>query len=78
MAAHREITKTHAKVDATAGQKDQGRLLVEPVAVTGWSRANARLAIATRGRRDGRTRAVVRKARARVDEHDTLKVLIEV
>jgi hypothetical protein len=78
MAARREITKKYAKEYAVAGKKDKGRMLDELVAVTGWSRANARRAITAARRRRGPARGVVRKARARVYGYDTLKVLIEV
>ncbi len=54
MAARREITRKYAKECVAAGRKDKGRMLDELVAVTGWSRANTRRAIATAGRRKGR------------------------
>ena len=53
-------------------------MLDELVAVTGWSRANARRATAAAGKRRGPARAVQRKQRARTYGYDTLKVLIEV
>ena len=53
-------------------------MLDELVAVTGWSRANARRAVAAAARRRGPARAVQRKPRARTYGYDTLKVLIEV
>ena len=48
------------------------------MAVTGWSRANTRRAIATANKRRGPARAVTRKPRAPTCGYDTRKVLIEV
>jgi hypothetical protein len=45
MATRHEITKKYAREYARASKKDKGRMLDELVAVTGWSRANARRAI---------------------------------
>lgn len=42
MAARAEITAKYARQYARASKKDKGRLLDEVVAVTGWSRDNAR------------------------------------
>lgn len=42
MGARAEITKKYARAYAQAAKKDKGRLLEEVVAVTGWSRDNAR------------------------------------
>ncbi len=53
-------------------------MLDELMGPTGWSRANARRAVAAAGRRRGPARAVVRKPRAPTYGYDTLKVLIEV
>ncbi|WP_211878325.1 hypothetical protein [Pseudarthrobacter albicanus] len=53
-------------------------MLDELVAVTGWSRANARRAQSTARKRKGPAKAVVRKPRGRTYGYDTLKVLIEV
>ncbi len=78
MGARREITKKYARAYRRAGKKDKGRLLDELVAVTGWSRANARRAVATAARRRGRAGAVRRKPRPRTYGYDALKVLIEV
>ena len=78
MAARREITKKYARTYASAAKKDKGRMLDELVAVTGWSRANTRRAIATAAKRKGSARAVVRKPRAPTYGYDTLKVLIEI
>ena len=46
MATRHEITKRYARKYAAAAKKDKGRMLNELVGVTGWSRANARRAIA--------------------------------
>lgn len=78
MASRREITKKYARAYASAAKLDKGRLLDELVGVTGWSRANARRAIAAAGKRKGSAKAVVRKPRAPTYGYDTLKVLIEV
>ena len=45
MATRLEITKKYAREYGRASKKDKGRVLDELVAVTGWSRANARQAI---------------------------------
>ena len=78
IAARNEITKKYARAYAWAAKKDKGRMLDELVAVTGWSRANARRAIGTAALRKGAARAVVRKPRAPTYGYDTLKVLIEI
>ena len=46
--------------------------------VAGWSRANARRAIAAAGRRKGPAKTVTRKPRAPTYGYDRLKVLIEI
>jgi len=78
MAARHEVTKKYAREYAGSAKKDKGRMLDELVGVTGWSRANARRAIATAGKRRGRAGSVRRKQRAPTYGYDTLKVLIEV
>lgn len=78
MAARREITKKYAREYQRATKKDKGRMLDELCGATGWSRANARRAIATATKRKGRAGAVVRKPRARTYGYDCLKVLIRV
>jgi len=60
MATRKEITKKYARAYASAARKEKGRLLDEPVGVTGWSRANARRSIAVAAKRKGSARAVVR------------------
>ena len=47
LSARREITKQAAAEYARAAKKDKGRILDDLVAVTGWSRANARRALST-------------------------------
>ncbi len=42
MKSRAEITSRCAKAYVTAGTKDKGKVLDEVVAVTGWSRENAR------------------------------------
>lgn len=78
MATRHEITKKYAREYARASKKDKGRMLDELVAVTGWSRANARRAVTRATKRRGTARSVQRKPRARTYGYDTLKVLIEV
>ncbi|MDQ3276199.1 MAG: DDE-type integrase/transposase/recombinase [Actinomycetota bacterium] len=78
MATRHEITKKYAREYGGASKLGKGRMLDELVAVTGWSRANARRAIGTASRRRGPVRAVRRKRRAPTYGYDTLKVLIQV
>lgn len=78
MAARREITKKYARAYASTSKLEKGRLLDELVGVSGWSRPNARRAIAAAGNRRGAARSVVRKPRAPIYGYDTRKVLIEV
>src|SRR5450756_3097755 len=78
MATRLEITKKYAREYGRASKKDRGRMLDELVAVTGWSRANARRAITAAAKRKGPARSVQRKPRARTYGYDTLKVLVEV
>jgi len=73
MSARREITKKYARAYASATKTDKGRMLDELVAVTGWSLANARRAIATAGRRKGSAKSVRRKPRAPTYGYDTLR-----
>lgn len=42
MSARAEITAKYARAYRSASKRDKGRLLDEVVAVTGWSRDNAR------------------------------------
>ncbi|QNE15136.1 integrase [Pseudarthrobacter sp. NBSH8] len=78
MATRREITKKHATDYAKSSKTAKGLILDELVAVTGWSRANARRALSTARKRKGPARSVVRKPRGRTYGYDTLKVLISV
>jgi transposase InsO family protein len=75
MSARREITKKYAKEYRAASKKARGVMLDELVAVTGWSRDNARRQVARAGQRRGPARARVRKQRAPIYGYDTLKVL---
>lgn len=78
MATRREITKKYATDYAKSSKTGKGLILDELVAVTGWSRANARRALSTARQRRGPAKAVVRKPRGRTYGYDTLKVLISV
>jgi len=50
MSSRAEITRKYARAYAAASKKDKGRLLTEVVAVTGWSRDNARRRLAAAAR----------------------------
>jgi hypothetical protein len=76
MSARREITRKYARAYRSESRSGKGRMLDELVAVTGWSRANARRAVA--GRRRGPVRAVKRRQRVPTYGYDTLKVLQQV
>lgn len=78
MATRREITKKYATDYAKSDKSAKGLILDELVAVTGWSRANARRALSTARKRKGAAKTVVRKPRGRTYGYDTLKVLISV
>lgn len=78
MATRREITKKYAADYAKSSKHAKGLVLDELVAVTGWSRANARRALSTARKRKGPAKAVARKPRGRTYGYDTLKVLISV
>ncbi|WP_254678706.1 hypothetical protein [Arthrobacter sp. 24S4-2] len=78
MATRREITKKYVADYAKSSKTAKGLVLDELVAVTGWSRANARRALSTARKRKGPAKAVVRKPRGRTYGYDTLKVLIGV
>lgn len=78
MATRREITKKYAADYAKSSKNAKGLVLDELVAVTGWSRANARRALSTARKRKGPVKAVARKPRGRTYGYDTLKVLISV
>jgi transposase InsO family protein len=78
MATRREITKKYAADYAKSSKNGKGVVLDELVAVTGWSRANARRALSAARKRKGPAKSVVRKPRGRTYGYDTLKVLISV
>ena len=78
MATRREITKKYATDYAKSSKSVKGLILDELVAVTGWSRANARRALSTARKRKGPAKSVVRKPRGRTYGYDTLKILISV
>jgi hypothetical protein len=79
MVSRAEITTSYAKSYVKASKKDRGRILDEVVAVTGWSRDNARRRLtATVPRSPGPGRTVakqVRKARSLKYSYDSLRVL---
>lgn len=78
MTTRREITKKCAADYAKSSKTAKGLILDELVAVTGWSRANARRALSTARKRKGPVKSVTRKPRGRTYGYDTLKVLISV
>jgi transposase InsO family protein len=78
MATRREITKKYAADYAKSSKNAKGLILDELVAVTGWSRANTRRALATARKRRGPAKSVTRKPRGRTYGYHTLKVLIGV
>lgn len=66
MQSRAEITTKYAKAYKQATKKDKGRVLNEVVAVTGWSRDNARRRLTTAAdRRDGPGQQVPKRARKR-------------
>ena len=82
MATRAEVTSKYAKAYAKASKKDKGRVLDEVVAVTGWSRDNARRRLTAAAKTSpgaGRQVAVVaRKQRAPKYSYDARKVLQQV
>lgn len=64
MSSRAEITRKYARGYAAASKKDKGRLLGEVVAVTGWSRDNARRRLAEAARPGPRRQVKRRKPRA--------------
>ena len=74
VSARVEITKKYARAYAKASKKDRGRLLDEVVAVTGWSRDNARRRLSTAAK-PGPRPVASRKPRARKFSYDATKVL---
>lgn len=78
MQSRAEVTAKYAKAYVKACKTDKGRVLDEVVAVTGWSRDNARRRLAAAARAPGAGRQVaktVRKPRASKYCYDTLIVL---
>jgi hypothetical protein len=65
MATRHEITKKYTREYKRASKKDKGRMLDELVAVTGWSRANARREITRASKRRGAARSVQRASHGR-------------
>jgi hypothetical protein len=63
MATRREITKKYASDYAKSSKPAKGLILDDLVAVTCWSRANARRALSTARKRNGPAKLVVRKPR---------------
>jgi hypothetical protein len=82
MMSRADITARYAKAYKVASKRDRGRLLDEVVAVTGWSRDNARRRLASAAKTEsgqGRAVAVVaRRRRANKYSYDALKVLQQV
>jgi hypothetical protein len=78
LGTRREITKKYATDYAKSSKTAKGLILDELVAVTGWSRSNARRALATARKRKGPAKTVARKPRGRTYGYDTLKILISV
>lgn len=74
-----EITSRFAKAYVKVSKKDQGKILDQVVAVTGWSRDNARRRLTAAAKRSpGSGRSVAKrpcKPRAPKYSYDTLKVL---
>jgi hypothetical protein len=79
MPSRAEVTARFARAYVKALKKDKGLILDQVVAVTGWSRDNARRRLAAAAKRSpGRGRAVAarpRKPRALKYSYDALKVL---
>lgn len=73
MASRAEITAKYARAYRSAAKKDKGRLLDEVVAVTGWSRDNARRRLAAAAK--PRVAGPRRRQRPRKYSMDALKVL---
>lgn len=75
MRARVEITAKYARAYAKASKKDKGRLLGEVVAVTGWSRDNARRRLAAAAVPRPRTVTPAKRTRARKYSYDATKTL---
>lgn len=70
-----EITAKYARAYAKSSKKERGRLLDEVVAVTGWSRDNARRRLSQAAKPRPRAVKPTRKARGRKYSYDATKVL---
>lgn len=75
MATRVEITAKYARAYAKASKKERGQLLDEVVAVTGWSRDNARRRLAQAAKPRPRAVKPARKPRGRKYSYDATKVL---
>lgn len=75
MGARVEITQKYAREYATASKKDRGRLLDEVVAVTDWSRDNARRRLSAAAKPGPRALRKSRASRPRKFSFDAMKVL---
>lgn len=75
VAARAEITQKYARAYARASKKDRGRLLDEVVAVTGWSRDNARRRLSSAAKPGPRAVKTSRKPRPRKFSYDATKTL---
>ena len=75
MAARAEITAKYARAYLKASKKDKGRLLDEVIAVTGWSRDNARRRLAKAAEPRPRVVSTARKPRGRKYSYDATKTL---
>jgi len=75
MRSRAEITAKYARAYAKSSKKERGRLLDEVVAVTGWSRDNARRRLAQAAKPRPRAVKPARKPRGRKYSYDATKVL---
>lgn len=75
MCARVEITAKYARAYLRASKKERGRLLDEVVAVTGWSRDNARRRLAGAAKSRPRAASPARRRRPRKYSFDATKVL---
>jgi hypothetical protein len=75
MAARAEIVSKYAREYRRASKKERGRLLDEVVAVTGWSRDNARRRLAVAAKPKPRAVTAAKRQRARKYSYDATKVL---
>ena len=75
MASRAEITAKYAREYRQASKKERGRLLDEVVAVTGWSRDNARRRLAAAAKPGPRSVAPAKRKRSRKYSYDATKLL---